>query len=205
MGMHHFSPVYTPHFPHESQGEADALAFWEVGERLVDFSGAIHDEQWERNETVPIVHSLREPTLYEPLVGHPPSPTPSFARYFEGQCLCDRCSPNGPIHYSPAVEAEKHKLYDAWIKKKREEFEQRRLKNRKVLALPLELRRKRAILVVQGVLGLSEDERREYDEDSYKRWWEFLQVKFEAEEDSTRPDNAYYRWSLPTWYSFCEY
>jgi hypothetical protein len=107
--------------------------------------------------------------------------------------------------YEPDVEAEKRKLYDAWIKESVEEFEKKRLEHRKVSALPLELRRKRAILVVQGALGLDEDERQEYDEETHKRWWELLQNKFDAEDSRNRPSYGLSRWSLPSWYSFCEY
>ena len=176
---------------------------------MTDFPDAIHDEQWERNQRVPILDSPKEPSPYVSPVGRPPSPAPSFVRYFEGQlpegrCDCKQCMPDGPIHYSPDVEAEKHKLYDAWIKKKGEEFEQKRAEHRKMSSLPLELRRKRAILVVQGALGLDEDERQEYDEETHKRWWKLLEKKFEAEDSTNMPDYGFFRWTLP-WYSFCEY
>lgn len=172
---------------------------------MTDFPGATHDEQWERNQKVPILYSPKELELYVSPAGRPHSPTPSFVKYFEGQCDCKQCMPNGPIHYEPDVEAEKRKLYDAWIKERVEEFEKKRLEHRRVSALPLELRRKRAILVVTGALGLDEDERQEYDEETHKRWWELLQHRFDAEDSRNRPSYGLSRWNLPSWYSFCEY
>jgi hypothetical protein len=101
--MHYL--YYLPQTCLTNQGEVDALAFWEAGECLTDFPDATHDEQWERNQKVPILYSLKELELYVSPAGRPPSPTPSFVRYFEGQsfegqlCDCKQCMPNGPIHY----------------------------------------------------------------------------------------------------------
>ena len=57
--------------------------------------------------------------------------------------------PRGPINHPPDVEAEKRKVYDAWINEKAEQFEQKRLEHRKVFS-PTEVKEKKGHLGGSG-------------------------------------------------------
>ncbi|KAJ3543987.1 hypothetical protein NMY22_g2947 [Coprinellus aureogranulatus] len=110
----------------------------------------------------------------------PASPTPSFVRVF-GWCTCEGCQERAQnsTHYPPDIREEKLRQYEEWNAARLKAIEKAKLERKERFTTHLVLKRHRALKVVGEMFGLDEMELREWDDESYGRWWEGVKGEVE--------------------------